>query len=519
MKIPAARRAAPYAVPGYVAGTMSVSRRKVLVGAAAAAFAPRLGWAGTAERTNPRSIAVGDVTSQAATLWARGRREGRLLVQLSKDPDFRTVREIMGPLASADTDFTARMRVEELPAREQLYWRATLDAQGDRAEWMTGSFRTAGAGRDVRFAWGGDTCGQGWGINDEAGGMRIFDAIRQHRPDFLIHAGDLVYSDGPLPESVRLPDGSTWRNLVTPEVAKVSETLAELRGRFRYNHIDEHFRAMLSEVPILHMWDDHEVRNNWWPGSKVRDKRYAAKNTNEILPHARRAFHEYTPTESTQIYRKVEYGPLVDVFLLDTRSYRGPNSAGQQAWYHPGSYWLGPFQRDWLKVELARSKARWKIVCNDMPLGIIARRQGQANDNAANTSGPPLGRELEIAHILKYLRDSNVQNVVWLTADLHYATATHYTPERARFKDFTPFWEFMAGPLHAGTGSTHKLDATFGARTEWISIDEHTRHHASPAEGAQFYGMVEIASATGDLTVSFHNQEQQELHRLTLTAS
>jgi alkaline phosphatase D len=497
---------------------MSLSRRKLLVGASAAAFAPRLGWAGTAERINPRSIAVGDVSLNAATLWARGRREGRLLVQLSTDPDFGDVREIVGPLASADTDFTARMRVQDLPSKEQLYWRATLDAKGDRAEWMVGSFRTAGAGRDVRFAWGGDTCGQGWGINDDAGGMRIFDAIRQHRPDFLVHAGDLAYCDSPMKERVSLPDGTTWHNLITPEVAKVAETLDEFRGRFRYNHIDKHFRAMLTEVPILHMWDDHEVKNNWYPGAPIRDGRYTARNVNELVPLARRAFGEYTPTEPGQVYRKVQYGPLLDVFMLDTRSYRGPNSAGQQTWYHPGAYWLGPFQRDWLKVELARSKARWKVVCNDMPLGIRARAKGKPSDNATNGNGPPLGRELEIAHILQYLRDSNVQNVVWLTADLHYGTATHYSPDRAQFKEFDAFWEFMAGPLNAGTGKLHKLDNTFGPRTEWASIDKSTRHHASPSEGAQFYGVVEISSATGNLTVSFHDQDQRELHRQTLAA-
>jgi alkaline phosphatase D len=498
---------------------MSLSRRKLLIGASVAAFAPRLGWAGTAERINPRSIAVGDVGTHAATLWARGRREGRLVIQLATNPDFHDNRELQGAMATADTDFTARLRVEDLPAGERMYWRATLDAQGDRAEWMTGSFLTAGAGRDVRFVWGGDTGGQGYGINDQFGGMRIFDAIRQHRPDFVIHAGDLVYSDGPMEAEVDLPGGGTWHNLITPEVAKVAESLEEFRGRFRYNHIDEHFRAMLSEVPILHMWDDHEYKNNWYPGKPVRDKRYEAKNINELIPRARRAFFEYTPIEGGQMYRKVAYGPLLDVFMLDCRSYRGPNSNGRQTWYHPGTHWLGPFQRDWLKVELARSKARWKVVVNSMPLGIQTRGGGGGPiDNATNGSGPPLGRELEIAHILRYLRESNVKNVVWLTADLHYGAATHYSPARGTFKEFDPFWEFMAGPWNAGTGKLHKLDPTFGARSEWESITRETRRHASPAEGHQFYGLIEIASGSGELTVSFHDQEQKLLHRQTLTA-
>ena len=41
--------------------------------------------------------------------------------------------------------------------------------------------------------------------------------------------------------------------------------------------------------------------------------------------------------------------------------------------------------------------------------------------------------------------------MVWITGDVHYAAAHHYHPERARFTDFDPFWEFVAGPPHAGT--------------------------------------------------------------------
>jgi len=33
------------------------------------------------------------------------------------------------------------------------------------------------------------------------------------------------------------------------------------------------------------------------------------------------------PTEPGRVYRKISYGPLLDVFMLDMRSYRGPNAA------------------------------------------------------------------------------------------------------------------------------------------------------------------------------------------------
>ena len=48
------------------------------------------------------------------------------------------------------------------------------------------------------------------------------------------------------------------------------------------------------------------------------------------------------PTEPGRIYRKISYGPLLDVFMLDMRSYRGPNAENMQETYGPDAYFLGP---------------------------------------------------------------------------------------------------------------------------------------------------------------------------------
>ncbi|MFT3953273.1 MAG: alkaline phosphatase D family protein [Piscinibacter sp.] len=51
---------------------------------------------------------------------------------------------------------------------------------------------------DLRFVWGGDTAGQGWGINPAFGGMKIYESMRQRAPRFFIHSGDTIYADGPI---------------------------------------------------------------------------------------------------------------------------------------------------------------------------------------------------------------------------------------------------------------------------------------------------------------------------------
>ena len=54
-----------------------------------------------------------------------------------------------------------------------------------------------------------------------------------------------------------------------------------------------------------------------------------------------------------------------------------------------------------------------------------------------------------------------VRNTVWLTADVHYTAAHYYDPAKAQFTGFDPFWEFVSGPLNAGTFGPG-VENTFG---------------------------------------------------------
>ena len=106
---------------------------------------------------------------------------------------------------------------------------------------------------------------------------------------------------------------------------------------------------------------------------------------------------------------------------------------------------LGPLQLAWLKRELAASDATWKVIAADMPIGVISE------DAIALGDGLPERRECEIADLLSFMKRAGIRNTVWLTADMHYTAAHRYDPNRAVFQDFEPFWEFVSGPLHAGT--------------------------------------------------------------------
>lgn len=463
-----------------------------------------------------QGIQIGDVRADRALIWSRADRPARMWVEYALDPAFTNPIRIRGPFALETSDYTARVDLTGLPAGRQVFVRVQFqDLSNERimSEAVAGAFRTAPVeARDIRFLWSGDTAGQGWGINPEFGGMKIYEAMRQTRPDFFIHCGDTIYADGPIKEYQSAENGLLWHNIVTPEVSKVAESLDEFRGRYKYNLLDDNVCRFSAEVPQIWQWDDHEVMNNWSDSKDLSaDARYTEKNVPLLIARANHAFLEYAPMryagveESERIYRHVPYGPLLDVFVLDMRSYRGPNSYNRQTEPGPDTAFLGAQQIAWLKRKLRESKAVWKVIAADMPLGLNVGdgvdAQGRPRwENSSNGDGPVLGREFEIADILRSIKREQVKNVVWFTADVHYCAAHYYDPNKAQFQDFEPFWEFVAGPLNAGSFGPNTLDNTFGPQVVFQKFPPAPNY--SPFAGLQFFGQVDIDGRTAAMTVS-----------------
>jgi alkaline phosphatase D len=472
-------------------------------------------------------VQSGDVGTDSGVVWARADRPSQMLVEAATTESFANARSLPPIAALPESDLTAKLLLENLPAGQDIFYRIRFRDLADinvASEPVVGRFRTAPADRrDVSFVWGGDVAGQGWGINPDDGGMFTFATMRKHRPDFLLHSGDTVYADGPIKGEVTLSDGKVWKNVTTAEKAKVAETLDEFRAAHKYNFMDEHVRAFNAEVPIFVQWDDHEVTNNW-SASKQLPAAYKERNIALLAARAARAFHEMYPiresiAEPGRLYRTLHYGPHLDVFMLDERSYRGPNGPNQQDAYGPESYFLGPEQMAWLKRGLLNSRATWKVIASDMPLSIIVYDDApnkKGSEAVAQGDGPPRGRELEIADLLRFIKVSGVVNTVWLTADVHYAAAHHYTPDKAQFQEFDPFWEFVAGPLHAGTFGPNELDNTFGPEVKFIKAPGPGKQNLPPSAGMQFFGHVGIDGKTGQMTVTLRDRADVALWSTTL---
>ena len=309
--------------------------------------------------------------------------------------------------------------------------------------------------------------------------------------------------------------------------SRVTLILKDFRGNFAYNLMDANKRRFASEVPFLVQWDDHETRNNWYPGEIIGIEAYAQEPSASLLSAwAKRAMFEYNPfrisaLDSERVYRSLSYGPLLEVFMLDERSYRGPNTRNLQTEGSARTAFLGEEQVLWQKHALRRSPATWKVSASDMPLSLHVPDgnpdvpPGTWEAWANGNHGEPRGRELEIVDILRFIQAQDIKNVVWVTADVHYASAIFYDP-KAKFTEFKPFWEFVAGPINAGTFGPNQIDATFGPEVKFQSVQAGAPANRPPTDGLQFFGYATIDGASRVLTVSLRDVHHTVLYTVEL---
>lgn len=514
---------------------------------AAAQGAPALVASDASRPQALQGLQFGDPRDSGVMVWSRSDRPARLIVEWSHEESLRQARRIVGPYALEPGDFIARQDITGFEPGRPVFVRLSFEGLDNarsvsapvlgrfvappEADEERGRGGRGGRAAPVRFVWGGDTAGQGWGINPSFGGMKIYEAMRRRQPHFFIHSGDNIYADGPIGASATAEGGRPWNNIVTPEVSKVAETLDEFRGRYRYNLLDENVRRFNAEVPQIWQWDDHEVTNNWSDAKDLSaDARYSEKNVPLLVARGTRAFLDYAPmrpfdsVEGQRVYRRFRHGPHVEVFVLDMRSYRGPNTANLQTQPGADTAFLGREQLDWLKQGLKQSRATWKIVAADMPIGLNVgdgrNAAGQARWEAVanNEPGAPKGRELEFAELFAHLKRERVRNVVWLTADVHYCAAHYYDPSRAAFGDFDGFWEFVAGPLNAGSFGPNTMDATFGPQVVFVKAPPAGQSNLSPYAGLQFFGEVNVDAMGHALTVDLRDIDGQTVFTKTVAA-
>jgi len=163
----------------------------------------------------------GDTSVSSGVVWARTDRPARLTFDLATTDSFKTIARSVTLDALPESDFAVKALIDGLPSGQDIFYRVRSVDLSDTSvvgEPATGRFRTAPTDRrNISFVWSGDTAGQGWGIDESRGGMKIYETMRKLRPDFFIHSGDTIYADGAIQAEQKLPDGTLWKNLVLEE--------------------------------------------------------------------------------------------------------------------------------------------------------------------------------------------------------------------------------------------------------------------------------------------------------------
>ena len=318
-------------------------------------------------------VASGDPRPDRVVLWTRlapdpqapggGVPPEEIPVRWEVASDERFARRVAHGVVQARPDDAHSVHVDArgLEPDGEYFYRFVADG----TESPIGRTRTApaaGSSRRLRFAFA--SC-----QDYEDGYFTAHRHLADEDLDVVLWLGDYIYEGGPGP-GVRQHEGPeplTWRGIA------VGTRRTRPTRCSRLSH---------AAHPWVTTWDDHEFDNNYAGDRSQRDEQpvdaFRARRA-----FAYRVWWEHQPVRlpapsgpDYRIYRRLAFGDLANVHVLDTRQYRtdqpcgspvdiGGPCAEQDA---REATLLGAAQRRWLFGGLRRSAARWDVVANQVML-------------------------------------------------------------------------------------------------------------------------------------------------------
>ena len=195
----------------------------------------------------------------------------------------------------------------------------------------------------------------------EAGYFTAYRRMAEERADLILHLGDYIYEGGA---------GSGVRSHVPS--AEIS-TLANYRVRHALYKRDVDLQAAHASAPWLVVWDDHEVENNY--ANLVRANTDPAGDFRARRAAAYKAYYEHMPlraaqapvAENLQLYRRVRWGSLATLHMLDTRQYRDDQACGDGTKVcadadAPSRTLTGAAQESWLLDGMGQRLGTWDLI-------------------------------------------------------------------------------------------------------------------------------------------------------------
>ncbi|MFC9457829.1 alkaline phosphatase D family protein [Streptomyces sp. NPDC056983] len=440
----------PLGTAADAADSLAPRRRSVVKAAAATAGAAALAPLAVAPAAHAadgpaflHGVASGDPLPDGVLLWTRltptpdavpGSGKGPdtdVGWEVAQDKDFRRVVAHGTTTARASADHTVKADVRGLLPASVYYFRFSVEGtQG--AVSPVGRTRTAPAldaqAAGVRF--GVVSC-----ANWEAGYFSAYRHLAARADlDAVLHLGDYIYEyrTGEYPEAKYVVRQHEPRHEIL--------TLADYRVRHGLHKTDADVMAVHAAHPLIAIWDDHEFANDAWSGGAENHTPGTEGDWAARQQAAKQAYFEWMPVRPSTagtVYRRLRFGKLADLHLLDLRSFRSQQSTvGNGDVDSPERSITGRAQLDWLKAGLAASDASWKLVGTSVMISPVAFGSLPAHllEPLAELLGLPTGGLAinvdqwdgythDRKELIGHLRDKAIRNTVFLTGDIHMAWA------------------------------------------------------------------------------------------------
>lgn len=357
-------------------------------------------------------VASGDPLANAVIIWTRVTTPDTGVINgtwhIATDTLFANTIQ-SGPFATESSkDFTVKIDVQGLQPNTFYYYRFQY---GGRFS-LTGRTKTAPTGNVSNLRFAVVSCS-----DYENGYFNAYEHL-MHRNDFdaLIHLGDYIYEYG---VGTNIPGREH-------EPANEIVTLSDYRGRFSHYRLDDQLRGLHQNYPFVTIWDDHESANNAWTGGAENHTPGSEGNWADRLSNSRTAYFEWMPIRDQATpnqyrgYRKIRYGNLIDLIVLDTRiEDRDEQTTNATTINDPNRHLIGPDQLNWLAQQLKDTTTQWKVIAQQVmvaplrPFGVLL--------NEDQWDGYAAERQRLYDTIINY----GIENVVVLTGDIHTSWANN----------------------------------------------------------------------------------------------
>lgn len=374
----AAHDAALSASPIETATLTDGGRRRFVLGAGALAVGSATGLAacgGGGSENQERfgyGVASGDPLSDRVILWTRVNRDETTATtvqwELAKDAAFTNLVASGSAATTSEQDFTVKVDATGLQPGTSYFYRFRHAGETSR----TGRTRTLPVGDVSQVRMAVFSCAA-----FPVGQFHVYaDAANRGDIDLALHLGDYIYENG-LSQSEQAVAALLGRKL---EPRSELLILSDYRARHAHYRTDADLRNMHAAMPIIPVWDDHELINGIWRDGAEGHDPATEGNFAVRRDAAARAWREWLPVrvpdpaKPLKIYRSFDIGNLATLHLLDARVIGRDAPTDREAFLSGAAkdsnrQMLGPAQQDWLAAGLAASKATWQVLGQQVLIG------------------------------------------------------------------------------------------------------------------------------------------------------